>query len=310
MAEQSVAGDHHVVTDEQHRTITSKVLEIQSQLARKKGSSLNPGQVAIALSGVAETLQDIVEGKFPLPKPENGDGVTHASLVRDLLFCSAEQQIENVRRWNIEQKWGAFGENDFEKAKSSIPKDWPQQPLGAHVLVPYCSNDLLESFLRMVDLFAHTKDDAKKEAKKDRHLFSPGEQWLDLLPKKRKKQSCRLCWESIDLGALIDDRRAIVSDIEYKKARTFPDIGIMAAALHFPGWINAMRGTSDHIPLALLPGLQVEFKKDFLRIKGEPHIFNLFICSGGQKPSIAINMASDSGNIGLRVRRYAIPMFI
>jgi len=168
---------------------------------------------------------------------------------RPQLFVSSEQQLENVRRWNDEHKLG-FTDEDF--ARLGLPPvsgDGFVQP----VLVMYLPNE---------------KED-KKGKTKENPTFElwwkiivaqqPGEhRWsgvksdsdhLKLLEGIEHPGKC-LRWEVIDLAA---NRNKKPKDV--RSPQTSPHAGILAAAAHFPKWVQAMDG--ETVPYVSIGGYEL-----------------------------------------------------
>ncbi len=178
---------------------------------------------------VLEMFQNAIEGKFP-----------QSELAPDL-FVSGEQQLENVKVWSRHRDWG-FTDSDFEQAKTRLASiTQPTGRLTTLVLVPY------------LDTVQWTFDElwqvaATHQPNKWRSSYLKGDSdHLRLL--EGITHQCGLRWETIELDANRGKAPADVRDQQLAHA------GLLAAAAHFPNWVQAMDGKT--VPYVWMAGYQV-----------------------------------------------------
>ncbi len=156
------------------------------------------------------------------------------------LFVSPEQQIENVRVWNRLRSWG-FTEANFEQARAQLPTiTRPTRHLNTLVLVP--DLDTVRRTFEELWLVAAAQ-----------HVSHSRSGWLKSDAKHLRLRSGishrpGLRWEVIKLGANPGKAPADVPTTMVAHA------GVLAAAVHFPKWIQAMDG--GDIPFVWLAGYQ------------------------------------------------------
>ena len=190
------------------------------------------GNDSLAASDVRRALQDIIEGKFGQSEP-----------IQEM-FVSADIQLANVRRWNEERNWG-FTEEQIRRAAQEVPVLY-REPLVPVVLVPYLKTvqATLEE-LWTVGCSAVQPDKGRyKELKSDK-------KHLRLLDGITHEPGLR--WEVIDLGANWDSQNG-TRPIDVRNQNS-AHAGVLAAAAHFPKWVQAMDGKK--VPYACMPGYQV-----------------------------------------------------
>lgn len=156
------------------------------------------------------------------------------------LFVSPERQIENVRLWSRLRGWG-FTEANFEQAKAQLASiTRPARYLNALVLVPHLDT-MQRTFEELwgVAAFQQTnhwrfnklKSDAERLRLRSGITHRPG-----------------LRWEVIKLGANPGKAPADIPTVMVAHA------DVLAAAAHFPNWIQAMDG--DNVPYVWMAGYQ------------------------------------------------------
>lgn len=188
---------------------------------------------SLAEEDVFSALQDIIEGKFG-----------QSGLIQEM-FVSPETQLANMRSWNLERGWG-FIDAYFIEAEAALANvTWPSNRLTALVLVPY-----LDTVQRTFDELWAVASGIQPNNWRWEELKS-GKKNLRLLDGIEHKPGLR--WEIIDLGANWD-RQTGLRPVDVRDT-TSAHAGILAAAAHFPKWVQAMDG--DKVPYVWLPGYQV-----------------------------------------------------
>lgn len=218
-----------VIVDREMERAFAQIAELQKQLLR---GNLQPLEVR-------KPLQAILEHRF---EPEPG-GLPD-------WYVSPQEQLSNVRRWNEERGWG-FADSDFPQ---HIPAFTPSSPLEVLVLAVYLPEALLGL---IVPDYIRTANELWQIA---RGLQPNWWQWdslkLDadhqrLLSGIEHKPGIR--WVALDLAAHWNAKDGVrprdVRDENSAHAE------ILAAAGHFPQWIQNMDG--EKVPYAWLAGYQV-----------------------------------------------------
>jgi len=169
------------------------------------------------------------------------------------MFVPLAEQMDNVRRWNMEKGWG-FGEADFS-AVDLTPGQY-DDPLVADVIAVYLPGDVsLDAVRRTCDELWGVLCDQYPNAwcwdEKCWDLRLVGRKQVRLLNGIAHQSGIRRV--TLDLGAHWDPVRPTRSiDI---RGRDSAHAEVLAAAAHFPGWVRAMDGMT--VPFALLSGYQV-----------------------------------------------------
>jgi hypothetical protein len=209
-------------------TATARHNEIVKRLGN---GSLDP-------EAVLDAYQRIIEGQFDNP------GLIHE------MFTSPEAQLANVRSWNLERGWD-FIEAHFVQAAAELEAlTWPSDRLTVPVLVPY-----LDTVQRTFEELWAVASAAQPNNWRWDELKSDAEH-LRLLEGTRHVPGLR--WEVIDLGANWDPREGI-RPVDVRAANS-AHAGVLAAAGHFPKWVQAMDGTK--VPYVWMPGYQVTLLGD------------------------------------------------
>jgi hypothetical protein len=203
---------HNLVADEQLGLITRRQWELNRRVLE---GSLDPDTVAKA-------LQIVLEGHFPTGRsPHLSD-----------LYVSAEQQIENMRRWNTERDW-RLTDKDF--AKVGTPPIWPSHWLSVLVLVPQLGSFhyTFTELWKLLGLRTGIKKSGR--VKLTRNSLRPTEttqEWLDKSPPALK-------WMIIDLEGPTKSWR-------HDYWRTGPGVSyeLLAAFCHMPQLGEAMDGAN------------------------------------------------------------------
>jgi hypothetical protein len=185
-------------------------------------------------------------------RPSLADGVVsylreQLAPSRPELFVSLEVQLANVRNWNKMRGWG-FTDADFE-AIDLTPSE--RSGLVVDVIAVYLPDEgntsgVQRTFEELWDIASSLQPGKWRweELKSDK-------KHLRLLDGIEHKPGIRRV--TIDLGANWDPKDGIRpidvrgSDSVHAEA--------LAAAAHFPDWIQAMDG--EHIPYVWMPGYQV-----------------------------------------------------
>lgn len=191
------------------------------------------GNGTLQIDDVLPALQRIIEGRFSDP-----------DLIHSM-FVSPQTQLANVRSWNLERGWD-FIEAHFVQAAAELEAlTWPSDRLTVLVLVPY-----LDTVQRTFEELWAVASAAQPNNWRWDELKSDAEH-LRLLEGIEHVPGLR--WEVIDLGANWDPREGI-RPVDVRAANS-AHAGVLAAAGHFPKWVQAMDGTK--VPYVWLPGYQV-----------------------------------------------------
>ena len=169
------------------------------------------------------------------------------------MFVPLVEQLENVRRWNLEKGWG-FTEADFEGI--DLTDGVYDDALVADVIAVYLPGDEeLDPVRRTCDELWDVLGDQYPNTwcwdEKCWDLRLVGRKQVRLLHGIVHQPGVRRV--TLDLGAhwdAVHPTRSI--DI---RGRDSAHAEVLAAAAHFPGWVRAMDGMT--VPFALLSGYQV-----------------------------------------------------
>ncbi|MFY9484282.1 MAG: hypothetical protein WAP74_01510 [Patescibacteria group bacterium] len=227
-----MTGLNKPVSDEQLERLDGKYKAIQDKL----------GAGALPFEQVLGAFQSVHDGNFgDTVVPVTHQRVRKIQLIHGL-FVPPEVQIENVRHWNEQKKWG-FGKNVL--ADLSKPPAWPDDRLVAVVLVPYLW-DVQATFDGLWGIAASRQKNHWRWPD-----FRSDAQHLRLLQGIEHKPGLR--WEVMDLAANWD-RKDGVSPESVRSAASSPHAGILAAAAHHPKWVQAMDGVK--LPHVWIPGYE------------------------------------------------------
>lgn len=167
-------------------------------------------------------------------------------------YVSPQEQVNNVYRWSIERNWG-FADSDFP---SEIPDFTPSSPLEVLVLAVYLPSAELG---RVKDLPGYVRTASELwQIARDRQpdWWQLDELKLDadhLRPLDGITHTPGIRWVALDLGAHWNARDGVrPRDV---RATNSAHAEILAAAAHFPGWIQTMDGSA--VPYVWLPGYQL-----------------------------------------------------
>lgn len=225
----------HVTVDEDLKRVFKQIHQLQKQLLDGNVQPLE----------VRKPLQDILEHKFD-----------RAWTQQLFWYISPDEQLANVRRWNEERGWG-FADGDFPV---EIPDFTPSQPLEVLVLAVYLPDE--GKGRKTVLGYVRTANELWQIA---RGLQPNWWQWdelmldaehLRLLSEVKHEPGIR--WVALDLGAHWNAKDG-VRPIEVRGADS-AHAEILAAAAHFPNWVQAMDG--EKVPYVWLPGYQVTIPGD------------------------------------------------
>lgn len=208
-----------------------KVTARHNEIIKRLGNgSLNPTDVLAA-------YQRIIERQFD------------SGLIPEM-YVSPKVQLANVCNWNHVQGWG-FTEEDIQRAEAALESfTWPNDRLTALVLVPY-----LDTVQRTFEeLWAAALPPQPRNLRKA--VIKSDAEHLRLLEGIEHVPGLR--WEVIHLGAnqvdLKWETRMGVSPEEARNTNS-AHAGVLAAAGHFPKWVQAMDGVK--VPYVFLPGYQM-----------------------------------------------------
>ncbi len=160
------------------------------------------------------------------------------------MFVTPETQLENIRRWN-EGFGDGFRNDEIDHAAIQLERlSWPRGHLSALVLVPY-RRTVQQTFdvLWAEAAAAQPSSLVLSGIKSDpRHL------WLA----QGIKHVPGLRWETINLGAYWGSEDITPAEIRDTNSA---HAGVLAAAAHFPLWVQAMAG--KEVPEVWIPGYHV-----------------------------------------------------
>ncbi len=167
------------------------------------------------------------------------------------MFVSPEEQLNNVRIWNVQRNWG-FSEADFP---TEIPDFVPSHPLETLVLCVYLPDKgrgkNKAGFVRTAnELWELARNRQLGSWQLDVLRFDA--EGLRLLPGTEARHTPGLRWMVVCIGANWNMQSGLrPMDI---RNETSAHAEILAAAAHFPRWIQAMNGTI--VPYVWLAGYQ------------------------------------------------------
>lgn len=224
-----------VTVDEDLKRVFKQIHQLEKQLLDGNVQSLE----------VRKPLQDILEHKFDRPVSQQPGW-----------FVSPAEQLANVRRWNEERGWG-FADSDFPVV---IPDFTPSQTLEVLVLAVYLPDE--GKGRKQVPGYVRTANELWQIAREGQPNWW---QWDEL---KLDADHLRLLdgvthtpgirWVALDLGAHWNAKDGVrPRDV---RGENSAHAEILAAAAHFPQWVQAMDG--EKVPYAWLPGYQVTIPGD------------------------------------------------
>lgn len=220
---------------------------------------------------VRQPLQQIIDGQF-------SDGKLYQAFSPPLSwFVSPEVQLANVRRWNEEQGWG-FADGDFP---AQIPDFTPSSPLEVMVLAVYLPDTgrgkrHVPGYVRTANELWQIARDLQPNWRQWDNLHLEAEH-LQLLKSIEDTHVPGICWTAVDLGANWD-KQEVVRPCDVR-GNDSAHAEVLAAAAHFPNWIQAMDGTN--VPYVWLAGYQVWTHVPILYWNGSRSEVNLGISLGG-----------------------------
>lgn len=164
-------------------------------------------------------------------------------------FTNFLEQVDRVRDWGWDIPDLAFAE-----AKKSVPA-WPEEELGAVVLVPYLADMGTEHGVTKTglertfhELWVRAKAGQGGRSWCYEGYKNNGSNGLRLL--EGIKHEIGLRWEVIDFGC---QRNKSPQDV--RSSSSSPHAGILAAAALHPEWIRSMDGRD--VPYVWIPGYEV-----------------------------------------------------
>ncbi|MEA2900754.1 MAG: hypothetical protein QOH36_641 [Actinomycetota bacterium] len=170
------------------------------------------------------------------------------TTVNERLFIPVADQLANIRRWNAERNWG-FTEADFEAVDTTPVVH--EKPFVVDVVAVWLPDDDGVDGIRRTfeELWAAASESVPDNWSWRQHLGGPRP--VKLLPGAKHVPGIRRV--TLDLAAgwdPIEGARAIEI-----RGRQSASAEILAAAAHFPEWIQAMEGVQ--VPFVYLGGYVV-----------------------------------------------------
>lgn len=169
------------------------------------------------------------------------------------LFVSPEVQLANVRQWNDARDWG-FTEADFPSVPDGLSLAGALEVLVLAVYLPSkgTGRNHVPSHVRTAqalwDIARHRQPNSWQWD--SLHLDADH---LRLLEGIEPSHEPGIRWVMVDLGAHWNGQDGIrPCDVRSKDSA---HAEVLAAAAHFPDWVQAMNGTD--VPYVWLPGYQV-----------------------------------------------------
>lgn len=173
--------------------------------------------------------------------------------LNDELFVPVAEQLDNVRRWNAARGWG-FTEADLAAVDTTPVRH--DQPLVVDVVAVYLPEaDGLDGVRRTFEELWEVASEGMPENWSWRQHLGDARP-VKLLPGGRHVPGIRRV--TVDLGAgwdPVDGARAIEI-----RGRHSASAEVLAAAAHFPEWVQAMEGV--HVPFVYLGGYVVTFPEN------------------------------------------------
>lgn len=176
------------------------------------------------------------------PQVLNAALETLLATSKDDLFISTEAQVENVRRWNTAFRWG-FTLADFQSLQQ--PPECTGEGLVTTILVPYLDTPA-ETFSELWKVGSGWYFRGRRGFESS-HI-EPLANRLVVISDVDSTRGLR--WEVIDLGANRTERA--IQPVPEVEKHVRPHASVLAAAAHFPRWIQAMNGTDT--PFVVIPG--------------------------------------------------------
>jgi hypothetical protein len=219
-----------ITVDEDLKRVFKQIHQLEKQLLDGNVQPLE----------VRKPLQDILEHKFD------------CSWTQQLFwYISPEEQLANMRRWNEERGWG-FSDSDFP---AEIPDFTPSAPLEVLVLVVYLPDEgkgrkQVPGYVRTAnELWQITHEGQPNWWQWDELKLDSDH--LRLLPEVSHTPGIR--WVALDLGAHWNAKDGVrPCDV---RGEDSAHAEILAAAAHFPQWIQNMDG--EKVLFVWLSGYQV-----------------------------------------------------
>jgi hypothetical protein len=194
-------------------------------------------------------IADLEPAERPIPRRTlvTIDAIDRATM-NERFFIPVADQLANVRRWNAERGWG-FTDADLDAI--DITPVVHEQPLVVDLVAVYLpEKDGLDGVRRTFEeMWAVASEAVPENWSWRQHLEGPRP--VRLLPGAQHVPGIRRV--TVDLGAgwePVDGVRAIEI-----RGRHSASAEILAAAAHFPEWIQAMEGVN--VPFVYLGGYVV-----------------------------------------------------
>jgi len=200
---------------------------------------------------------EVVDSPHPRPTLVTIDAIDRAGM-NESFFVPVAEQLANVRRWNAERGWG-FTDADFDAVDTTPAVH--ATPLMADVVAVYlpategpeaggAGTGTIDGVRRTFEeLWAVASAGVPENWSWRQHLEGPRP--VRLLPGGKHVPGIRRV--TIDLGAgwnPVEGARAIEI-----RGRNSAGAEVLAAAAHFPAWLQAMEGVN--VPFVYLGGYQV-----------------------------------------------------
>jgi hypothetical protein len=177
-----------------------------------------------------------------------------AVMPPEKLFSSLRAQLENIREWNAERKWG-FSADDLHSV--DLTPRAQENPLVVDLIAVYLSGNAGLNGVRRTCHELWTV-----AAEQQPHSWSwelDWNEWKDYIKPVRLLNGIvhrpGIRRVTVDLGAYFKPGRYIRPSSARSQYSAHAEV--LAAAAHFPRWIRAMDGQT--IPYAWIPGYEVMF---------------------------------------------------
>lgn len=170
-------------------------------------------------------------------------------------YVSPQQQLANVTRWNRERNWG-FIPDDFS---IGVPQFKPTSPLEVLVLAVYLPDKgkgkakvpgYVRTFTELWEIAA-----SQQPGKYQNPDLKLDAEHLRLLEGTEERHEPGIRWVVVDLGAHHEFEKG--REVRKVRGKDSAHAEVLAAAAHFPGWIQAMDGKT--VPYVDIAGYELTF---------------------------------------------------
>jgi hypothetical protein len=177
-----------------------------------------------------------------------------AVMPPDKIFSSLRTQLDNIREWNEERRWG-FNAEDLQSV--DLTPSAQEKPLVVDLLAVYLDgNDELNGVRRTCHELWTV---AAAQQPNSWSWESEWDEWKDYLKPVRLLNGIihrpGIRRVTVDLGAYFEPGRHIQPSSVRRQYSAHAEV--LAAAAHFPRWIRAMDGQT--VPYTWIPGYEVMF---------------------------------------------------